>query len=107
MGTQPDFTTRDVSVSVGASSVELSPLMNNYARDILVITNTSTGGQVISIGVGQDAVAGLGIVMQPGQSYIESLDSAFTPTNDRITAIASAAGGASTIHERAHLIGRA
>lgn len=69
-------------------------------RSAIVITNTSTGGQVISIGIGQEAVAGSGIVLNVGGSYQDSRDGQYMPSNKQINAIASAAGGAIAVHER-------
>jgi hypothetical protein len=90
---------RDDVITVGATSTEISPDLSTE-RIVYVITNTSTAGQIISLGIGKEAVAGRGIILYPTGSWAESIDSAFHPTKARITAIASAAGGALTIHER-------
>lgn len=91
---------RDESVSVGTSSVELSPETGMKQRQALVITNTSTGGQKVALAWGKDAVALKGIVLLPGEHHVEAIDSAFTPLNSRIAAIADGAGGVIAIHER-------
>ena len=91
---------RDVVVAVGTTSTELSTQIGDHQRKVIVITNISTGGQVISLAFGKEAVAGYGIVLYPTGAWAESIDSAFIPTNLRITAVASAAAGSVTIHER-------
>lgn len=88
------------SVTVGVTTVELSSEKNNLKRTEIIITNTSTVNQVITLGIGQDAVAGVGIVLYPGASYVASIDSKYKPTNGRITAISSAASGSIAIFER-------
>jgi len=90
---------RDDVITVGATSAEVSPEIDTQ-RNVLVITNTSTAGQIISLAFAKEAVAGKGIILYPTGSWAESIDSAFKPTKARITAIASAAGGSVTIHER-------
>lgn len=91
---------RDESVSVGAASVEVSPETGNKQRQTLVLTNVSAGGQSISLAWNKDAVAGYGIVLQPGEHHVETLESGFEPLNHRITAVASGAGGVLAVHER-------
>lgn len=88
------------TLSVGTSVVEVVPEKTTRQRTVIVITNTSTLNQRISIGIGQDAVDGVGLVLYAGSTYTENIDAAFTPTNARITAIASAAGGSISIYER-------
>lgn len=91
---------RDETVSVGTSSVELSPETGTKQRQVLVITNTSTGAQKIALAWGKDAVAGTGVVLLPGEHHVEAIDSAFIPLNTRISAEADGAGGTIAIHER-------
>ena len=91
---------RDVVVTVGATSTELSTQIIEHQRTVIVITNTSTAGQIVTLAFGKEAVAGNGIVLYPTGAWAESIDSSFIPTNQRITAIASAAAATVTIHER-------
>jgi len=88
------------SIAVGTTVVELSAEKTTQRRTELIITNTSTLNQVVSLGLGTEAVAGVGIVLYPGSSYVSSIDARYTPTNTRITAIASAAAGAVALFER-------
>lgn len=100
MVTQERLPTEKV-ITVGATSTEVSAEVPEASRRIVMVyTNVSTGGQVISLGIGREAVAGTGIVLYPTGAWMESIDSVFKPTRQRITAIASAAGGALSIHER-------
>jgi len=91
---------RNTSVSVGTSSVLVSPTLNENERIVLVITNTSTGGQNISLSWGETAVAGRGIYLSPGSTWSESIDSGFIPIHTSIEAISSAASGTLAVHER-------
>ena len=92
---------RSTSFTIGATSTVLSePMYHPSVRKALVIVNTSTGGQIISIAFGGEAVAGSGIVLAPYGEWSETLDSRFTPSQDMISAISSAAGGTIGFHER-------
>lgn len=88
------------SVAVGTTVVELSAEKCNTKRVEMIITNTSTLNQVITLGIGVNAAAGVGIVLYPGSAYIAAIDARYRPTNDRITAIASAAAGSVAYFER-------
>jgi hypothetical protein len=91
---------RDSSLTVGASSVEVSPETGSKQRSVLVFTNNSTAGQKITLAWGKEAVSGQGVVLLPGEHHVESIDKGFIPLNTRIMAIADGAGGALAIHER-------
>ena len=68
---------------------------------VLDLTNTSTAGQIITLSWGDDnAVAYAGTVLYPAGTHSESVDSVFLPSNERITAISSAAAGRLSIHLR-------
>ena len=69
-------------------------------RTVLFLTNVSTGGQVISLAVGSEAILNKGIVLNPGGFYSESTDNRFTCTQESITAISDIAGAILAIHER-------
>lgn len=89
------------SVTVGTSSTDLLVDKTTTNRVVFAVTNTSTLNQVVSLGINRDAVAGEGVVLYPGQSYMESPSEGFRPTSARISAIASAAGGSVAVYERA------
>jgi hypothetical protein len=97
-GTQPND---DSLGSISTTSLLLLDMMaEGMQRTLLQITNVSTGGQVISISFGADAVAGKGIVLYPGGSMSEAIDGAFIPTNLAVYVVSSASGGAVAFEER-------
>lgn len=69
-------------------------------RDSIVITNTSTGTQSISIGDGIAAVSGSGPTLNPGQSYVDSTDSKHKCSQNRIYVIGSAGSAACSFYEK-------
>jgi len=91
---------RNMSIDVGTSPVVIAEEQYGTLRNVLVITNTSTGGQKITISPADDAVAGIGIVISAGGYYNDSADSGYTPTKRRITAVSDIAGGKVSVHER-------
>jgi len=88
------------TLTVGTDQVEVSPDMTGSQRSFIGITNTSTGGQIISLSFGQEAVSLSGTVIYPGGKYSESTDAGYKPTNKQITAISNLAGGTIAIQER-------
>lgn len=88
------------NVTVGTSVAVVSREQVYAKRVVFNLTNVSTGGQVINIAFGEDAKVGAGIQLSPGGTYSESEDDNFTPTNEQITAISSAAGGSLAVSER-------
>lgn len=91
---------RNSSVAVGTSNVIVAPALQPSERRVLVITNTSTGGQNITISFGSDAIAGAGIFLTPNSTWSESVDSGFIPSHLPIFAISSAVSGTLAVHER-------
>lgn len=85
----------------GTTVTEILPqLAPGQQRTSLVITNTSTSGQTITVGYGLNAVAGQGIVLYPGGSISEAWDGSFLPSNERITVLGSAASASVAYQER-------
>lgn len=92
---------RNAKLSVtNTSSALVSPYIAGETRKVIALTNASTGGQIITLSWGNQAVANQGIVLQPGQSWVESIDSFYIPSNQDIWAISSAVGGILAIQER-------
>jgi hypothetical protein len=91
---------RNTALTIGTTQVIVSPRIPEATRKVLVLTNVSTGTQRISIGINAAAVDSTSITLYPGDSWVESIDAAFTPTTDEITAVASAASATLAIHER-------
>lgn len=95
-----ETTPRQLAMTVGTSVVEVSPEPGTRKRNTLVLTNVSTTNQIIYLAWGEDAAANKGIPLWPGGIWCESIDVAYKPSNLRITALASAAGGTLAIFER-------
>jgi hypothetical protein len=69
----------------------------NQKRIALILSNTSIGGQVITISLEKEAVTGAGIVLYPGGSWDRSPEQ--KPPQAKISAISSAAGGLLSVYE--------
>ena len=91
---------RNSVVAVGVAQVVISPAIAPGRRKLILMTNTSAGGERISIALNGNAIDGSSIVLAAGFSWLESIDAVFTPTNEVITAISSGAGGLLAVHER-------
>ena len=92
---------RNAGLTVGTTPIIAAQTLFIGQRAVIVITNTSTGGQIITIQVGQQAANdNAGIVLYPSGSWSESIDSGFLPQNADYWVRSSAAGGAIAIHER-------
>jgi hypothetical protein len=93
---------RNESLTIGTTALVVSVEKNNEnaIRESIIIINTSTAGQIITLSINAEAVAGQGIVLHSGGSWIDSADSGYLPTQHSITAISSAVGGTIAIQER-------
>ena len=93
---------RNTTIAVGTDPVVVSEEQDgiNAERSVLIITNISTGGDVVTISPADEAQANKGIPLSVGGWYADSKDIGYKPTNRRITAIASGATGLLSVHER-------
>jgi hypothetical protein len=91
---------RNASIAVGTSAVLVAPPLIEGQRVVLVLTNTSTAGQTITIQTGSEAIAGAGIILYPAGSWSEAIDASFIPSNLAFWAVASGASGTLAIQER-------
>jgi len=93
---------RNVSQTIGTDATIISEQTSppDTERKLVTLVNASTGGQIITIAIGDIAVSNQGIPLNPGGYYHESHDAGFTPTQSHISAISSAAGGTLSIQER-------
>jgi len=89
-----------ISVSVGTSSVLVLDSPGANERVDLIITNTSTSGQVVYLSIGADAVASAGIPLQPTSSIAWSKSQGYNVPQGQVKAIASAASGAVAVFVR-------
>jgi len=96
---------RNESLTVGTDAVVVSVEKDNsnFKRKSIVIINTSTGGQKITLAVGAQAVSGAGVPLSVGGHFHDSEDSGYKPTQQQITAISNLAGGTLAIQERTGL----
>lgn len=92
----------NTSVNIGdtATVISVERDNNNGKRASIIITNISTGGELVSISIDSTAVDGVGIVLSPGGVWSDSRDGGYWPTQKHITAIGSAAGATIAIQER-------
>jgi Zn-dependent alcohol dehydrogenase len=72
----------------------------NVSREGIIIINTSTSGQVITLGIDSEAISEAGIVLYQGGSWQDSAEGGYKPTQKMITAISNAVGGQLSIQER-------
>ena len=97
MGSLTNYSRNDMA-TIGASSVKIAEAVE---RQGYTITNTSTGGQTITINLGFNAAeAGKGIPLSPGQAWVDSDGGGYLCHRGVITAVSSAAGGTVAIMER-------
>lgn len=94
---------RNATISVGAAtSTEIAPAYygQNSQRAVIMITNLeAAGGNTIYISFDEEAKANKGIPLAPGQTYLESIDAGYKPTN-RICNGYSAGAMSVAVHER-------
>jgi hypothetical protein len=94
---------RNATVAVNAGvSTEIAPAYygQNSQRAVFMVTNLeAVGGQTVYLSFDEEAAANKGIPLAPGQSYLESLDAGYKPTN-RICNAYSAGAMSVAIHER-------
>ena len=88
---------RNQAVAVGTSPVLLS---TSRMRQELVITNTSSAAQTITLAFGTQAAATVGIFLNPYSSYYASASEGFRVYAGEIWAIGSAVAGQVSIFER-------
>lgn len=89
--------TRNESVSVGTSGVEIS---KPKKRLVLYLTNTGTTTITVCMSEAEAATAGAGIVLTPGQFITDSISEGYIPYQGYISAIGDGAGGTLSVFER-------
>jgi len=98
------YYSRNATQTVGTATVEISEdktTRANSKRIAIVLINTSSAGQTITVAIDGDAIAGSGIVLSPGGYWQDNQDGiGYYPTQARITAVASAPGATLAIQER-------
>lgn len=98
------YYSRNTKLTVGVTAVEVSEdktARTDSKRIGIILINTSTGGQTITIAIDGEAVAGEGIVLSPGGYWQDNQDGiGYLPTQARITAVSDLAGATLAIQER-------
>lgn len=92
----------NTSTTVGTDAVEISQERGNRngVRRSIILINTSTAAQKITVAIDQPAVSGSGIVLNVGGVWSDNADGGYLPTQKQITAISDGAGGTLSIQER-------
>ena len=88
------------TINTTASVVSIEKSNNNGERSSIILTNTSTGGETITVAIGAEAVANKGIVLGVGSVWADTRDGGYIPTQSEITAIASGIGALLSVQER-------
>jgi len=95
---------RNTSSTIGTTAVKIAEKLPVGIRQVIVLTNVSTTGQIITISTGGANAAGAGIPLRIGDKWTESTDSGFNPTNEQIWAIADAANATLAVYERQKVV---
>jgi hypothetical protein len=91
------FINKNQTINATSAVVSQDRSALNNSRRAIIITNTSLGGQEITIAVGQEAVAGEGIILYAGGSWDRNPQE--NPPQVQISAISSAVGGTIAVYE--------
>jgi hypothetical protein len=93
--------TNNASKTIATTNTIVSPATygSGYKRIALVLKNTSSAGEVISISLGEQAVSGRGIVLNQGDTYATSKDGGYIPPQSAVNALATAATATLSIYE--------
>ncbi len=93
---------RNESLTVGTTPIiaSIEKFNANITRKSIIIINTSTDSQKITISIDKPAVSGQGIVLYAGGSWQDSAEDKYLPTQLLITAVSDAVGGTIAIQER-------
>lgn len=101
MGVELEPRNATLTVNAAALTVVCPPVESPYARrKAVTITNTSTGGQNVTVAFGEDVTAGKGYFLVPYSTLNESKSENYECFQGRITAIASAIAGSVAVVER-------
>jgi len=93
----------DTAKTIATTSTMISEAVYNATRVAFMVKNISLAGEVIYLAIGKEAIIGQGIQLQQGDYIFFSRDGGYTPSQDRINAIASVATANLAIHEEIDL----
>ena len=89
-----------ITIGTNATVVSIQKDVNSNRRSSIILINTSTAGQSITIAIDTEAQLNKGIVLSAGGVWADSRDGGYYPTQAQITAISDAADGKLSIQER-------
>ena len=86
------------NVTIGATSINISPKKN---RKTFYVRNISAAAQVVTIALDNVnvAVVNVGVVLAPGEYFVETTSDGYKAWTGDIKAVASAAGAVVTVME--------
>ena len=92
---------RNASKTIAVTNTLISPsfIGGSSSRVAIVLKNTSTIGEKITIAVGQDAIFGQGAILGQGDTFSLTQDGSYMPPQDIINAIADVATATLSIYE--------
>lgn len=90
---------RTATIGTDTTMISEAKINGHSERVRLVVTNTSAGGQVISLAVNADATAGSGLVLSPGGFMTWERQGNVPVQQQRVNAISNLAGGSVAIYE--------
>lgn len=91
---------RNEQLTINTSVVVVSKQKDTLKRKSIIIINTSTDAQEITLAIDSQAELNKGIVLSQGGVWSDSAESGYMPTQKLITAISSSADGKLSIQER-------
>jgi len=92
---------RNEKQTIGTNAVVVSKTKEiNRPRKSIIITNTSTGGQVVTVAIDEEAKDKEGIVLYAGGLWSDTAEGGYTPTQALITAISNNPDATISIQER-------
>jgi hypothetical protein len=95
---------RNETKTIGTTAEKIGSRLPLGTRKVIVFTNVSTAGQIITISTGGANAANAGIPLRVGDKWVESEDNTFKPSNDEWWAIADGAGATLAIYERQKVV---
>lgn len=89
----------DITIGTSIVVVSLDKGASAVKRKALIITNVSTGGQIIRVGIGTDCASNKGLIIYQGGSIERIMTESVDIPQGRITAISNIAGGELNVYE--------
>jgi len=91
---------RNTISTIGTTATKIGERLPLGTRKVIVFTNVSTAGQIITISTGGANAANAGIPLRVGDKWVESEDNTFKPSGAEWWAIADGAAATLAIYER-------